>query len=183
MKSNKIMAIIQTILMYVAHIPVYIGLILFYTNIDDYMSAIMILLLVGIILTILVLPLCLANAIVTIINVFRKTSNPTKTIMITKICLIPWFIGNFYFCVLLIAGLLNPFLLILAPIVFCIEVSITYLLMISISIIDLGFVINKLKTKEISMSKYLVFINVLLFIFCLDTLGSILLYIKTKEIE
>ena len=51
MKSNKIMAIIQTILMYVAHIPVYIGLVLFYTNIDDYMSAIMILLLVGIILT------------------------------------------------------------------------------------------------------------------------------------
>ena len=176
MKSNKLMSIIQVILMYVAHIPIYLGLLFFLT--DTCTESVLILFLVGIILTGLILPFCLASAIVSILSIFRKPSNPTKAVFISKLALIPWFIGNFYFCVLMLAGLLNPFLLILAPIVFVIEVSITYLLMITISIIDLAFIINKLKAKEIVISKYLVFINILLFIFCLDFIGSLLIYLK-----
>lgn len=181
MKSNKTMAIVQTILMYVAHMPIYFGLIFFL--IDTLTNTIMALFLIGIILTGLVLSFCLASAIVSFISIFKKSDNPCKTVMISKLILIPWFIINFYFCMLLFAGTLNPFLLILAPIVAIIEITITYLLMVTISIIDLAYVINRLKSKDIKMSKYLVFINILLFIFCLDVLGSILLYIKTKEIE
>lgn len=181
MNSNKKMAIVQTILMYVAHMPIYFGLIFFFT--DTFTSSVMALFLIGIILTSLVLTFCIASAILSIISIFKKTYNPTKAVMISKIILIPWFIVNFYFCVLMFAGTLNPFLLIFAPVVAIIEISITYLLMVTISIIDLAFVINRLKSKELSMSKYLVFINILLFIFCLDFLGSILLYTKAKEIE
>ena len=112
-----------------------------------------------------------------------RANNPSKTVMISKLVLIPWFIVNFYFCMLMFVGTLNPFLLILAPIVAVIEISITYLLMITISFTELCFVINRLKTKELVMSKYLVFLNILLFIFCLDCLGSILLHIKTRNIE
>ena len=181
MKANKVMPIIQVILMYVAQVPIDLGLIFFFT--DTFTSSVMILFLVGIILTSLVLMFCLASAIVSLTSIFTKPKDPTKTVMISKLVLIPWFIVNFYFCVLLFAGTLNPFLLILSPIVFAIEVSITYLLMITISIIDLAFVINKLKEKELTINKYLVFVNILLFIFCLDVLGSILLYKKMKSIQ
>jgi len=181
MKATKVMSIVQVILMYVAHIPIDLGLIFFFT--DTCLSSVMILFLVGIILTSLILCFCIASAIVSLTSIFTKTSNPTKTVMISKLALIPWFIANFYFCALMLAGTLNPFLLIVAPVVFIIEVSVTYLLMITISIIDLAFVINKLKGKELVINKYLFFINILLFIFCLDVLGSILLYIKTKEIK
>lgn len=181
MKSNKTMAIVQTILMYVAHLPIYFGLIFFLT--DTCTNLVMGLFLAGIILISLVLPFCLASAIVSFLTIFKKANNPSKTVMISKLVLIPWFIVNFYFCMLMFAGTLNPFLLILAPIVAVIEISITYLLMITISFTELCFVINRLKTKELVMSKYLVFLNILLFIFCLDCLGSILLHIKTRNIE
>lgn len=182
MKCNNRMILTQVILMYLAHLPIYIGLVLFNTN-DTLEKGIAILFLIGIILTILVLPFCLASAIIAIVNIFRKTNNLTKPVMRYKIVLIPWFVMNFYFCALTIAGLLNPFLFLLAPIVAAIEISIAYLLMATISLFDLSFIINRKIKKEVEIKTSLVLSIIMLFIFCLDVIGSILLYCKYKDLE
>ena len=182
MKCNNRMILTQVILMYLAHLPIYIGLILFNTN-DTLDKTIAILFLIGIILTFLVLPFCLASAIISIISVFRKTNNMTKPVMIYKLILIPWFVINFYFCVLTIAGLLNPFLYLVAPLVAGIEISIAYLFMATISLYDLSFIINKKIKKEVEIKASLVISIIMLFTFCLDVIGSIILYCKYKSLE
>ena len=184
MKRNKVMLIIQMILMYLAHLPFYIGLILIRVpNSEAYDNLIIKLFLIGFILTIVILPFCLANLIMALAGAFNKLDNPCKTTMIVKLLLIPWYIMNFLFCDLLLIGFLNPWLMIFAPVVLCILIFNTYLFMISTSIFDIVYAIRKAIKKELTIKTSLVFTIIFLFSFCLDVVGSIMLYHKSKKID
>ena len=184
MKRNKVMLIIQMILMYLAHLPFYIGLILIRVpNSEAYDDIIIRLFLIGFMLTIVILPFCLANLIMALAGVLNKKDNPCKTTMIVKILLIPWYIMNFLFCDLLLIGFLNPWLMLFMPVVLCVLIFNTYLFMISTSIFDIVYAIRKAIKKELPVKASLIFTILFLFSFCLDVIGSIMLYIKSKKIE
>lgn len=183
MKGFKIMLILQLVLMYLAHLPFYILIVMVRIPmtseiVDKLFPG---LLLGGIIATALILPLCLANAIVALIGLFRGTYNPCKTTMVVKLALIPWYIINFMICCFLVVGFLNPWLMLAAPIVLCILVGITYLLMLSTSIFDISYIINKLIKREVKTKGIVITSMIFLFMFCLDILGSILLHFNTKN--
>lgn len=184
MKRNNIMLIIQTILMYLAHLPIYIGLILVRLPYNESLDNVIIkLFLIGIILTIVLLPIALVNLIMALAGVFNKKDNPCKTTMIVKLVLIPWYIMNFLFCILIIAGFLNPWLMLFAPLVAAILIFNTYILMLSTSIFDIVYSIRNTIKNHLEINASLVFTDIFLFCFCLDIVGSIILYIKSKNIK
>ena len=109
MKSNKVLLIVQTILMYVAHIPFYIALLLIKLVPDMSLDNVIIgLLLSGIILSAIILPFCIVNGIMAIISLFKDFESPIKLTLRLNLILIPWYIMNFIICILLSAGFLNP---------------------------------------------------------------------------
>ena len=185
MKSYKVLLILQLVLMYLAHLPFYILIILVRIPMADEVvdKLFPTLLLGGIIATALILPLCLVNAIFAVISLIRGSNNPSKTTMIVKLALIPWYIINFMICCFLISGFLNPFLMLAAPIVLCILVGITYLLMVSTSLFDIAYIINKMIRKEIKEKGLIITSLIFLFFFTFDVLGSIILHFKTKQIK
>ena len=83
----------------------------------------------------------------------------------------------------LLIGFLNPWLMIFAPVVLCILIFNTYLFMISTSIFDIVYAIRKVVKKELKIKTSLVFTIIFLFSFCLDVVGSIMLYHKSKKID
>lgn len=180
----KTYLIIQVVLMYLAHLPIYVGLVMLKLPISDNIidKCVPILLLVGFVLTILILPFSLVCLIMSIVGSFKGKNNPTKSTMIIKIILIPWFVINFFFCVLIFAGFLNPWMMLLAPVVAFILICITYIFMLSTSIFDITFVINCLIRKKIEVNAFFVIAIIMLFTFFLDVVASILLYLKTKKI-
>lgn len=185
MKAYKIMLIIQVVLMYLAHTPFYIITIFANTSIDSSIGDSLFpgLLLTGIILSLLVLPLCLANLIVAIIGLIRGQNNPCKTTMVVKIALIPWFIYNFCLCVALTAGFLNPWLFLAAPILICLLMGITYLLMLSTSLFDISYTIHMLIRRKVKVGGVIITSLIFLIMFCFDVVGSIMLHIKMKSIQ
>ena len=180
-KPIKILYILQIILMYIVHLPFYIAFIMIKTAGTDYDNIIIGLLLAGCITTLLILPLCLANAITAILSLFKGNYNPTKMTLISKIILIPWYVMNFIICILLIAGFLNPFLLVAVPIILIFLVSVTYLIMLSTSVYDIAYVIQKLIKKEEKISAFIVISLICLFSFCLDLIGALIVYLKTRS--
>ena len=151
----KIYLIIQIILMYLAHLPIYVGLIMLKLPINDLVidKRVPILLLAGFVLTILILPYSIVCLVMSLVSSFKSDNNPTKSTMIIKLLLIPWFIINFFYCVLIFAGFLNPWMMLLAPVVAFILICITYIFVISTSVFDIEFVINctiRKKLKKVS---------------------------------
>ncbi len=169
--------------MYLAHLPFYILIIMVrIPNIGELTDKLFPgLLLGGIIATALIIPICIVNVIIALISLFRGIYNPTKTTMIIKLLLIPWYIINFMICCFLVVGFLNPWLFLAAPIVLCILVAITYILMISTSLFDIAYIINKMAKKEIKVKGSIITSIIFLCMFFFDIIGSIILYIKTKE--
>lgn len=180
----KVFLIIQVCLMYLAHLPIYIGLIMLKLPISDSIidKCVPILLLLGLIFTILILPFSVVCLIMSIVGSFKVKNNPTKITMIIKLILMPWFFINFFYCVLIFAGFLNPWMMILAPLVAFILICITYVFMLSTSVFDIAFVINCMIRKRIKVKAFFVIMIIMLFTFFLDVIASVLLYLKTKKI-
>ena len=110
-------------------------------------------------------------------------SSFTKTNLVIKLGLIPFFIINFVFWGILWLGTFNMFLLPLAPFVWVISLSSTYLFLLISSTPNIVFVVTKLiKTKD---WVYIVY-GILHFIYLADVVGALLLHIhetKDKKIE
>ncbi len=180
MKANKVLIIIQTILMYVSILS------LLSTNfvnksglekeaISQINNALCITYLAS--LAILLL-LCVINIILGAVSTLHEVKDSSMTVMICKIIQIPWFIMNFVFCLIMIILMINPFLLIAAPIVLLLSVLSTYLFMFSSSSLDIFYLAKSRKFYHSSMN-LLSFI--FLFIFVLDVVGSILIYHSLKS--
>ena len=103
--------------------------------------------------------------------------------MIVKLALIPWYVLNFYLCIMLIAGFLNPWLMLATPIVAAILICSTYIYMLATSLPDIAYLIRTLIKKKIRIKTSLVFAVIFLFIFCLDIIGGLMFYIITKDID
>lgn len=181
MKKNRVMLIIQLVFMYLSQIPFLLAdIIIMNFSIDNVVG---ILLIVGLVLDIIVIHIAIYNLIIGFISIFKKRSNVTKDIMIYKLILIPWFLINFYICLIFIAGTLNPWLFIFAPLLAFIFMCTTYLYMFSFSMYDIGFLLNRMIKKEIIKNKLDIISIILLHFFCLDVAFSIVSYVKHKNIE
>ncbi len=129
--------------------------------------------------------LCLAfvlgciNIVFGVLQFKSPEPNVTKTVMLAKLSLIPFFIVNFILCILLIAGLLNPFLFMSIFIVAPLLIAITYGITFVTSSYNLGFIVNKFINGESNITT-LVVCGVFHFFFVFDVIGSILLYKSTK---
>ena len=182
MKNNKVLLIVQVVLMYLAQLPFYIGLILTKVpNNSQYDDLIIKLILIGFILTILILPIALVNAIMALISHIKGDYNPTKVTMISKLLLIPWYVMNFCLCVLIVVGFMNPWLMLFAPVVAFFLICMTYILMLSTSIFDIAYFFKRIRKKEIFADCLYIFTMIFLFSFCLDVIGSIIFYIRTNK--
>jgi uncharacterized membrane protein len=174
MKVNKIFLIIQTILMYILGISALIAGTLVMINVDS--PAIYVFLLIFLIGSFVFLPFYIVNTIFGIIEIFKDSVNPLKMTFIIKLIHIPWYCINFFIIFLLIAGMLNPFLMLGIPFVLIISWFLTYVYMVSSGIHSVAYIIHKMKQREIKPNVLAIFALVFNFIFCLDLVGSIILY-------
>lgn len=185
MKATKVTLIIQTVLMYVMHLPLYIALILLFLDSkdDSINQMIMPLILTSLILACVVFPICIINVVFSIISLFKGEYNPSKVTMIVKLALIPWFALNFVFCAVVIMGMLNPWLLIAIPFVIIITASFTYLYMVTTSLPDVAFFIRGVIRKEIKPCALTIVSIVFMFVFCFDIIGALTFYLKVRNIK
>ena len=170
--------------MYVMHLPFYIMLISLYAPIDESLKNIIIpkCFMIGCILIPVVFPICIISTVFAIISIFKGKENPSKVTMIVKLALIPWYILNFYLCMMLMAGFWSPWLLWSAPLMLAILVCSTYCYMIATSLPDIAFFFHKLIKRETRIRAPFVVSIVFMFIFCLDIIGGVIFYIKAKEL-
>ena len=185
MKANKITLIAQTIGMYVMHLPLYIFLILFnIPSAAEFFDKVSGPLLISFfVLTALVFPICIINAVFSVITVFKGEESPSKVSMVVKLALIPWYIMNFIICICLLSGMLNPFLFLAVPIVAAILICSTYIYMFSTSLPDIVYFINRLIKKKLKINALIIVSLVFLFIFCLDIAGGVMYHIAMNKNE
>lgn len=180
MKSSKILAFIQLSLMYIGLILVFVAS--FIPGGEDNSAPIAALVITGIVSISIASILATIICIISLVSIFKNsTADNTKFVMIYKFIAIPWFIANFVLCVLLIAGMLNPFLFFAIPVVVIILSLSTYINMISTSAINLGYVLSSFRRKTLRPNALLIIGTIFGFIFCLDFIGAIFVYKNNKN--
>ena len=168
--------------MYLMHLPLYIFFVVELIPLDNE-QLVRGLLIATLVLTALMVPVCIANIALSIISIFKGDVDVSKTVMKVKLALIPWYVMNFTMCVVFVAVLFNPFMMIGIPFVIAFFVVTTYFCMLATSLPDVGYYIRRVlikKEEQISAGRVLTIIC--LFIFCLDVVGSILFYAKNKKL-
>ncbi len=180
MKANKVLIIIQTVLMYLSTLSLLSTLFVNKSSLEkEVISQINNMLCISYLISLAVLLLlCLVNIILGALSTLHEVKDSTKAVMICKIIQIPWFIINFIFCLTMIILMINPFLLIAAPIVLLLSVSSTYLYMFSTSSLDIFYLI---KSRRFISSTTCLLSFIFLFIFVLDVVGSLLAYSSLKS--
>ena len=177
---NKIFLIIQTVLMYLSNALSMVPLILIMNNAVEEEIARKIFF-SGFIVGMVAFVYALATMVFYITDAFLKNrKSPVKLIMILKIVLIPYYISNFVLWGLLIIGTLNPFLFMAMPLLLVISIFVTYMNMIATSMPNAAYSISLLRERKTAPSFLLIASNILQYIFCLDILGSILLFVNLE---
>ena len=181
MKATKVTLVMQAVGMYAMHLPLYI---LFTMELMQAENEALLkgLLIATLVLMALVFPVCVANIIISVASVFKGNTDVSKTVMKVKLALIPWYLLNFAMGFVLVAGMLNPFLMIGIPVVIGIMAVATYFCMLSTSLPNLAYYLNKVSVKkEEDVTSARIIAVVFHFIFCLDVIGSILFYHQNKK--
>lgn len=182
-KANKVTLIAQAIGMYVMHIPLYIFFIveLFPGLHEDIVKG---LIKAALILMAVVLPICIANVVLSIISIFKGETDISKTVMIVKLALIPWYALNFAMCVIIVALMLNPFMMVGIPVAVALLLVGTYFCMVITSLPDVAYYLRKVFVKkEERITSHRIVTVIFLFIFCLDVIGGINFYRQNKKAE
>lgn len=102
--------------------------------------------------------------------------------LISKLCMIPWFVLNFVMWFVVVGGLLNPFLMVGIPIAIVIGVCETYVYMLTLNLPKVIYVLKRAKKTKRTKSKKVTIALILEFIFCLDVLGDILLFTAKNNV-
>ena len=183
MKAIRATLIAQLIAMYLMHLPLYIVMILIQLQVPDETAGplIRVLIILSLVLIGLAFPLCVVNAVLSIVSIFKGEYSPSKTTMVVKLALIPWYVLNFLISFMVIGGLLNPWLFLGAPIVMGLLASFTYLFMAATSLPDIGFFFNRFARKKVEVTGVLVTGMVFLCFFCLDIVGAIMFHLGMKK--
>ncbi len=139
--------------------------------------------LIGILLCV-ALVLGIAALVFAVIGTVKREDDPkTKTTVIIKAVMIPFFCINIYLWCVLLSGLMNPFLFLTIPIVICLGVCLTWCYMFMTSFPDIiymiAFLIRKKKKPDIRMILGLIFE----FFFLLDLVGAILIHKSFEELK
>lgn len=139
-----------------------------------------ILLYVSLVFAIISLPLLALNIVYALIKIGKPFEDSLTFGFVTKLCAIPFFLLNFFLCFILLAGFLNPWLLIGVPLVLALEIGMTYLVLIATSINSVIYLIRKMISKEIPLDVG-AFNVVLHLFFVLDVFSSLYLFIKYRN--
>ena len=176
----KITLIIQTIGMYLMHLPLYAALVVINIAMDDRLQGDMIhgLLIASFVMLILMIPICVANAVVSAVSAL-KGNDPTKPTMVAKLCLIPWYALNFFIGFVFVAAFFNPFMMIAIPLVLALLIGSTYALMLSTSLGNIAYAVRSI--KQGGAKPAVVVGAVFSFIFFLDVIGAIILYREAQK--
>lgn len=182
MKQCRLVLYIQLIAMYAMQIPLYVimGLVRlpYSEEVDKVIAA---LLIASLVLALLSFPICIVNAIFSILSIFKGEESPSKATMIVKLALIPWYVMNFFFGFLLVGGFMNPWLIVAVPLLVGVLVGFTYVFMLSSGLPDMAYLLYRgWKYKE-KPSGLVITGIVFLFFFCLDILGSVFIHFGTKQ--
>ena len=180
MNKSNIILIIQAVCMYLIHIPFYLILILAKIPSISF-ETVKVLFTIGFSFMSIMAPVCIISFIFAGFNMIRSGNSPLKTAIIVKIVLIPWYIFNLLVCILLLAGFLNPWLMMAIPLLICIEVVITYIFMLSTSAHSVFYTIKYLSCKKIKPNKIMTVALIFHFIFCLDIVGAVMLNMETAK--
>lgn len=109
------------------------------------------------------------------------TQSPFKTTLIIKLLLIPWYVFNIVYCVFIVGGSLNPFLMIAIPLEIVISVFITYILTLLTGAPNVIYVLKNLKAGNAVVSPAVIAGTIMQFFFVLDVIGSAILYFDLKK--
>ncbi|MCF0117742.1 MAG: hypothetical protein HUJ61_06835, partial [Bacilli bacterium] len=129
----------------------------------------------------------IACLIIGLLQMKKPTRDVYKTTMIIKCILIPYYIVNFVFGILMgfttVLAIISMWLTVIGIfmyIILVLGVILTYMLMLATSAPNIGFLIYSFKTKKISLSWFIT--NMILqFFFVSDVVSSIMLYVKEKK--
>lgn len=181
----KVTLLIQMIGMYLMQLPLLVAIIIDYVQINPELQTSLTrgLFIATFVMLVLMIPICIVNVVFSLVSVFKDDANPTKITMIVKLCLIPWYALNFIFELAFTAIFFNPFTFIAIPVVVAIFVLLTYLLMVTTSIADLAYAMRNTTRKKWRIKASTVFAVIFLFVFCLDVIGAIMLYFKSKKVS
>ena len=131
----------------------------------------------------------LAAFVLACVNVafaFGQISNPkrgiTKTAMIAKLILIPFFVMNFLIGFLILGAMANPFLFMAYWIVVPFLCITTYVEMFVTSAYNLGVLIHRIKSRQNTLGQ-LALIIISQFIYFFDIAGSIILFTRMRNFE
>ena len=170
----------QTIGMYVMHLPLYVAMILgFLPGVQE--GAVNGLLIATLVLMALMVPICVINVVFSLKSALKDEVDPTKATMISKLALIPWYVLNFLICLVFVGIFFNPFMMVGIPILIALTVGVTYALMLCTSVGDIAYYVKKILRKDEDVNTRTIVAVVFLFIFCLDIVGAIILYRQSQK--
>ena len=176
----KITLIIQTIGMYLMHLPLYATLIIINIAMDERLQGDLVhgMLVASFVMMLIMIPVCIVNAVVSVLSAL-KGGDPTRHTMVAKLSLIPWYALNLYIGFVFVSIFFNPFTMIAIPIVVALLVGSTYALMLSTSLGDIAYAVRSVREGG---AKPAVIVGIVFsFIFCLDVIGAIILYKEFKR--
>ncbi len=185
MKANKILMIIQTIGMYISQISILAIFIVIDTHINtekvnaiaDYLGDTYFICLV------IILLISMINIVVALFSLKRPATDISSFVLSIKLIQIPWYITNFILTVLVLVGMMNPFLIFASPIFLILSVFITYLFMLSTSLPLVISTAKSMKMKSSISTVLYILALISLFFFVLDVVGSICIYVSKIENE
>ena len=181
MKVQKITLIAQAVGMYVMGIPLYIFFITQMIPVDNEALANGLLKAAGILASI-VSPVIIVNIVLSIVSLAKGEVDLSKTVMVVKLVLIPWYILNFAMGFILVGVMFNPFMMIGIPVVVTLLMSNAYFCLLGTSLPDVALYIRNARLKKGKKKNgALVLVVFLLFIFCLDVVAGIILYLQNKN--
>ena len=164
------------------HLPLYVVMII--GNLPGVQEgAINGLLIATLVLMALMIPICVINIVVSLKSALKEEIDPAKPTMTAKLALIPWYVLNFFICLVFAGIFFNPFMMIAIPIAIALSVGVTYALMLVTSAGDIAFYVKKILKKDKDVNTWTIVAVVFLFIFCLDVVGAIILYRQSKKIS
>ena len=183
MKANKVTLIAQTVGMYVMHAPLYVWFLLGFISVSNE-ALTKGLLIASLVLMGVVFFISLANIGFSVASLFMDDADLSKTVMKVKFALIPWYVLNFAMCAVIVAIMLNPFMLIGIPVAIAILAGTAYFFMLSTSLPDVAYYLRRVFIKkEEPLTSNRVVTVVCLFIFCLDVIGGISFYRQNKRAQ
>jgi hypothetical protein len=131
----------------------------------------------SIIMCVLTLLIAFLNIILALLNHGKNIPSPYKITMAIKLALIPFYVINFLIWSIFVIGSLNPFFFIFLPLFLAFSIITTYFIMLATSLQNIVYLWRQfVSQKKLS---YLIY-AILHFIFCVDVIGSILVYCDNK---